>query len=166
MKTLLIITLLLTIYSSPPKTVQNQSEPLNVNLYSDDTKQVSRGKIEPLDMVVTAYHESECGKSPDHPEYGITFSGEPVREWYTVAAAPMFAIGTVLFIPHFADKPNNGIFVVKDRGKSIVDKFSHPSRPELEGLPCVDVYMSNLDEVEKFGGKRLEVYVLKEGEVN
>lgn len=37
------------------------------------------------DCTVTWYTESTCGKSPDHPAYGITYSGLPVAEHLTCA---------------------------------------------------------------------------------
>ena len=37
------------------------------------------------DCTVTWYTESTCGKSPDHPAYGITYSGLPVVEHLTCA---------------------------------------------------------------------------------
>lgn len=40
------------------------------------------------DCTVTWYTESTCGKSPDHPAYGITYSGLPVVEHLTCAVDP------------------------------------------------------------------------------
>lgn len=40
------------------------------------------------DCTVTWYTEATCGKSPDHPAYGITASGEPVEEGVTCAVDP------------------------------------------------------------------------------
>jgi len=37
---------------------------------------------------VTWYTEDTCGKSPDHPAYGITASGLPVEEGVTCAVDP------------------------------------------------------------------------------
>lgn len=37
---------------------------------------------------VTWYTEDTCGKTPDHPAYGITASGEPVEEGVTCAVDP------------------------------------------------------------------------------
>lgn len=37
------------------------------------------------DCTVTWYTEDTCGKSPDHPAYGITYSGLPVTEHLTCA---------------------------------------------------------------------------------
>lgn len=51
----------------------------------------------------TAGAES-TGKSPGHPQYGITYSGVKVKRdlYSTVAADPsVFPIGTILFIPNY-----------------------------------------------------------------
>lgn len=40
------------------------------------------------DCTVTWYTEATCGKSPDHPAYGITASGAPVEEGVTCAVDP------------------------------------------------------------------------------
>jgi len=40
------------------------------------------------DCTVTWYTEDTCGKSPDHPAYGITASGLPVEEGVTCAVDP------------------------------------------------------------------------------
>lgn len=40
------------------------------------------------ECTVTWYTEATCGKSPDHPAYGITASGLPVEEGVTCAVDP------------------------------------------------------------------------------
>jgi 3D (Asp-Asp-Asp) domain-containing protein len=101
-------------------------------------------------MNVSAYtlREQECGKSEDDANYGITASGEQVKEWYTVAAPKSIPFGTKLYIPYFANSPNKGIFVVQDRGGAI--KEGH-----------LDIYMRNLQDALNFGRRYLEVYVIK-----
>src|SRR5690606_32313382 len=99
-------------------------------------------------MRVTAYTEYECGKEPDHPEFGITASGNRVEKWFTVAAGPELPFGTVVYIPYFKDCENNGIFVVEDRGGAIRRN-------------CIDVYIPDQKMVDEFGCKWLDVYVVK-----
>jgi 3D (Asp-Asp-Asp) domain-containing protein len=82
-----------------------------------------------------------CGKST-----GITASGAKATAWYTLAAGNGYKIGTVIYIPAFADKPNGGWFIVQDRGGAI-------SNSKL------DVYMSSHSEALQFGRKTLECYV-------
>ena len=100
---------------------------------------------------VTAYtlREEECGKTPDHPEYGITVSGKYVTEWQTIAGPKSIPFGTKVYIPFFKDKPNEGWFVVEDRGDAITEGH-------------FDVYMEDLSEALNFGRRKLEVYILAE----
>lgn len=82
-----------------------------------------------------------CGKTN-----GITASGAKASSWYTIAAGKGYKLGTVIYIPAFANKPNKGWFVVQDRGGAI-------SNSKL------DVYMGSHSEALQFGRKTLECYV-------
>lgn len=88
------------------------------------------------------------GKSPDHPSYGITYSGVKVkRDLYSTIAADktVFPIGTILFIPGY------GFGVVADTGGAIKGNK-------------LDLYYDTVQEVyEKWGKKKVEVYVIKKG---
>jgi 3D (Asp-Asp-Asp) domain-containing protein len=117
-----------------------------------ETPKTSRGGDRPKKMTMraTAYDLSyeSCGKLPSHPEYGITASGEPVREWYTCASGPEIPFGTQVYIPEFAGYPNKGWFVVQDRGSAVK-------------RGCIDIYMADGDTCRDFGVKWLDVYVLE-----
>ncbi len=82
-----------------------------------------------------------CGKTN-----GITASGAPASAWYTVAAGSAYPMGTVIYIPYFADEPNGGWFVVQDRGGAI-------SSSKL------DIFMNTHSEALQFGRRDLECYV-------
>lgn len=82
-----------------------------------------------------------CGKTN-----GITASGAKASAWYTVAAGKGYKMGTVIYIPALADKPNGGWFVVQDRGGAI-------SNSKL------DVYMNSHSEALQYGRRYLEAYV-------
>lgn len=111
---------------------------------------VSRGSADVRKMRVTAYDLSveSCGKLPSHPEYGITASGKPVKEWDTVAAGPELPFGTKVYIPYFRDYPNKGLFIVQDRGGAIKRN-------------CIDVYMVGGNACREFGVKQLDVWILE-----
>ncbi len=94
----------------------------------------------------SAYTASTCGKSPSSPTYGITSSGEKATSWYTVAAGSAYPIGTVIYIPYFANKANGGWFVVQDRGGAISNNK-------------IDVYMDTYTECQIFGRRNLECYI-------
>lgn len=82
-----------------------------------------------------------CGKTN-----GITSSGNIAKEWYTLAAGKSYPIGTVIYIPALADKPNGGWFVVEDRGGAISDNK-------------IDVYMGSHSQAIIFGRRNLECYI-------
>lgn len=77
---------------------------------------------------------------------GITSSGAKAKEWYTVAAGSGYPIGTVIYIPALADKPNGGWFVVEDRGGAISNNR-------------IDVYMGTHSAAINFGRRNLECYI-------
>lgn len=95
----------------------------------------------------TAGYES-TGKTPDHPAYGITYSGVKVRRdlYSTIAADPdVFPIGTILYIPGY------GYGVVADTGSAIDGKE-------------IDLYYPTVEAVyKKWGKKKVEVYIIKKG---
>jgi 3D (Asp-Asp-Asp) domain-containing protein len=96
----------------------------------------------------TAGFES-TGKRPDHPQYGITYSGVKVRrDLYSTIAADknIFPLGTVLYIPNY------GYGVVADTGSAIKGNK-------------IDLYFETVEDVYQLWGKQnLEVYVIKKGD--
>lgn len=85
------------------------------------------------------------GKTPEHPEYGITASGEPVKEDYTISADwTVLPLGTVVFIEGI------GVRVVEDKGGAIKD-FR------------IDSYEPNLETALKNGRHMAGVYVINWG---
>ena len=82
-----------------------------------------------------------CGKTN-----GVTSSGNIAKEWYTVAAGSGYPIGTVIYIPALADKPNGGWFVVEDRGGAISNNK-------------IDIYMGSHSQAIIFGRRNLECYI-------
>lgn len=94
----------------------------------------------------SAYTASTCGKSPSDSSYGRTASGAMASSWYTVAAGSGYPIGTIIYIPYFANKANGGWFVVQDRGGAISNNR-------------IDIYMDTLSECQMFGRRNLECYV-------
>ncbi|CDQ21303.1 3D domain-containing protein [Halobacillus karajensis] len=95
----------------------------------------------------TAGYES-TGKTPEHPAYGVTFSGVNVkRDLYSTIAADldMFPLGTILFIPGY------GYGVVADIGGAIKGNK-------------LDLYFPTVNDVyQQWGKQTLDVYVVQEG---
>lgn len=102
-------------------------------------------------VVATGYTAGveSTGKTPDHPSYGITYSGVRVkRDLYSTIAADLnvFPIGTILFIPGY------GYGVVADTGSAIKGHR-------------IDLYYETVDDVYKhWGKKKVNVYVVQRGD--
>lgn len=114
-------------------------------------KSIDLSKYPKKTVVATGYtagYES-TGKNPDHPDFGITYSGVKVkRDIFSTVAADLsvFPIGTILFIPNY------GYGVVADKGGAINGNE-------------VDLYYETVDEVYNEWGKRtLEVYIVEMGD--
>ena len=94
----------------------------------------------------SAYTASTCGKAPGSKGYGITASGARATGWCTVAAGKGYPLGTIIYIPYFANKPNGGWFIVQDRGGAIANNK-------------LDVYMNTYNECISFGRRNLQCYI-------
>ena len=116
------------------------------NLDSDLSKYTA------VEVTATGYFagKESTGKNPDHPTYGITYSGIKVKRddkaLSTIAAdTKVFPLGTVLFIPGY------GYGVVADTGSAIKGKK-------------IDLYFDTKDQVYKeWGKKTVKVFVVKKG---
>jgi 3D (Asp-Asp-Asp) domain-containing protein len=93
---------------------------------------------------VTAYTagEESTGKSPGDTGYGITASGETVRENYTLACPPSLPFGQRLEIEGVGER------VCTDRGGSI-----------KEGR--LDIYIPKLKDALAFGRQQLKVRIME-----
>jgi 3D (Asp-Asp-Asp) domain-containing protein len=94
---------------------------------------------------VTAYTagEESTGKQLGDAGYGITASGEHVREGVTIACPPSMAFGTRLEIEGIGER------VCTDRGGAI-----------KEGR--LDIYIAELEEARQFGRQWLNVRIIEE----
>lgn len=105
---------------------------------------------EEVEVVATGYYAGveSTGKSPGHPQYGITYSGVKVRRdlFSTVAADPgVFPIGTILHIPGY------GYGVVADTGSAIKGKK-------------IDLYFDTKQQVfDEWGKRKVKVRVIRKG---
>jgi 3D (Asp-Asp-Asp) domain-containing protein len=91
------------------------------------------------------------GKTQDHPQYGITFSGVQVtRDLYSTIAADLdiYPIGTVMYIPDY------GYGVVADKGSAITGEK-------------IDLYYETVEDVfSEWGKKELDIYIVEMGDGN
>lgn len=106
-------------------------------------------KVKVVATGYTAGYES-TGKRPNHPQYGITYSGVKVRRdkdsISTIAAdLKIFPIGTILYIPGY------GYGIVADKGSAIKGNK-------------IDLYFKTTKQVFKeWGKKEVEVQVIRKG---
>lgn len=91
----------------------------------------------------TAGPES-TGKTPDHPEYGITATGTEVTPGQTIAADwNVLPPGTKVYIEGIGER------IVEDSGGAVKGKH-------------VDVYIPSVEEANKRGVSYAKVYILEE----
>lgn len=102
-------------------------------------------------VVATGYTAGveSTGKTQNHPQYGITYSGVKVkRDLYSTIAADLnvYPIGTILYIPSY------GYGVVADKGSAIQGNK-------------IDLYYETVDDVfNQWGKRQLDVYVIQMGD--
>jgi uncharacterized protein YabE (DUF348 family)/3D (Asp-Asp-Asp) domain-containing protein len=112
----------------------------------EETEDIDVSEIEEatkVEIVATAYTEGEEGVN------NTTASGTTTYAYHTIAADSSIPFGTRVYIPYFKEGPNNGIFVVEDRGSDITGKR-------------IDIYFDTIEEVYNFGRKELTIYILPE----
>lgn len=97
------------------------------------------------DVVLTAYHAGyeSTGKTEEHPQYGITFSGTKVQEGRTVAVDPsVIPLGWWVYIEGY------GFRRAEDKGSGVKGKH-------------IDIYFEDGDYAREFGKKRgYTVYII------
>jgi 3D (Asp-Asp-Asp) domain-containing protein len=108
-------------------------------------------QLEAVEVMATGYTAGieSTGKTPKHPQYGITYSGVKVRKSLvsTIAAdTKVFPLGTVLYIPGY------GYGIVADTGSAIKGNK-------------IDLFFWSKKEVyANWGKKKVKVYILKKGD--
>ncbi|MFS1511654.1 3D domain-containing protein [Chengkuizengella sp. SCS-71B] len=139
---------------------KSEKELQNANIKSDKlshsveilSENQMRNQYQAVEVVATGYYAGveSTGKTPDHPEYGITYSGVKVRRMpdsvSTIAAdLNLFPLGTVLYIPGY------GYGIVADIGSAIKGNV-------------IDLYFNSKEDVYKlWGKKKLDVFIIEEG---
>ena len=134
-------------FFSAVETAISSEEQIEAPLTLEELDWSQYEKVNVLATGYTAGYES-TGKSPGHPQYGITYSGVKVtRDLYSTIAADtrVFPIGTILFIPGY------GYGVVADIGGAIKGNK-------------IDLYYETVQDVfQQWGKKQTDVYIVKRG---
>ncbi len=102
-------------------------------------------------MRATAYDLSfqSCGKYPDHPEYGITYSGTQARPGVVAVDPRVVKLGSKLYIESMDRMPDYGFAKAEDTGSAIKGNR-------------VDLFIENRTQALRYGVRTVKVYVLEE----
>lgn len=107
----------------------------------------SRGQVtrfvRALKMVATAYDATyeSCGKHPDHPYYGITYSGLRVRPGIVAVDPKVIPLGTYLYVEGYGEA------LAADIGGAIKGNR-------------IDLYFESPKDVARYGKRTVKVYIL------
>ncbi|EGL84162.1 3D domain-containing protein, partial [Caldalkalibacillus thermarum TA2.A1] len=140
-----------SIFSQPVQAAENEGEQDFIRTLQVIEAQVDFSQFPSKTVLATGYTAGveSTGKTPGHPQYGITYSGVKVRRdvFSTIAADPdVFPLGTILYIPGY------GYGVVADTGSAIKGNK-------------IDLYFATVEDVYQLWGKRqVDVYVIQKGE--
>lgn len=106
-----------------------------------------------LDMIGTAYTLSyeECGKTPDHPAYGITYSGEKVRHGIVAVDTDVIPLLTNLYIESTDGYRDYGFSLAADIGTGVDGNI-------------IDMYAETYEQACDWGMRPVKVYILAEEE--
>jgi uncharacterized protein YabE (DUF348 family) len=119
------------------------------------THTTARGEVvrykKVLDMKVTAYTASfkDTGKNPDHPEFGITYTGIRAKRGIIAVDPKVIPLGTKVYVEIAGNTPDYGYALAADTGGAIKGNI-------------IDVYLDSQEEVDRWGVKRCKVYILAE----
>ncbi len=104
-----------------------------------------------LDMKATAYTASfkDTGKAPGHPQFGICATGMKARKGVIAVDPKVIPLYTKMYVEILGDTPDYGFCVAGDVGGAIKGNK-------------IDLYYDSQDYVDKFGVKKVRVYILNE----
>ena len=103
-----------------------------------------------IEMRATAYTSSyeDTGKHPDHPEFGICYTGMKAREGIIAVDPKVIPLYTRVYVEVIGGT-DYGFAIAGDIGSAIKGKL-------------IDVYLDTKEAVKKWGTKKVRVYILNE----
>ncbi|HHW32250.1 MAG TPA: DUF348 domain-containing protein [Clostridiaceae bacterium] len=104
-----------------------------------------------LNMRATAYTSSfeDTGKNPDHPQFGITYTGIKAKKGVIAVDPKVIPLGTKVYVEVAGSTPDYGYAVAADIGGAIKGDL-------------IDLYFEDVETVRSWGIKRVKVYILEE----
>lgn len=115
----------------------------------------SRGELvrykKVIEMRATAYTSSyeDTGKHPDHPEFGICYTGLKAREGIIAVDPKVIPLYTRVYVEVIGSEPDYGFAIAGDIGSAVKGNL-------------IDVYLDTREAVKKWGVKKVRVYILNE----
>jgi uncharacterized protein YabE (DUF348 family) len=104
-----------------------------------------------IEMEATAYTASyeDTGKNPDHPEFGICYTGMKAREGVIAVDPKVIPLYTRVYVDVVGSSKDYGFAIAGDIGSGVKGKQ-------------VDLYLDTKEAVSKWGRKKVKVYIMKE----
>ncbi len=104
-----------------------------------------------LEMNATAYTSSfeDTGKHPDHPEFGICYTGRKAREGIIAVDPKIIPLNTKVYVEIVGSTPDYGFAIAGDIGSAIKGNL-------------IDLYFDSEEAVARWGKKKVKVYILNE----
>lgn len=102
-----------------------------------------------LNMRATAYTSSfkDTGKTPDHPQFGITYTGIKAKKGVVAVDPKVIPLGSKLYVEVAGSTPDYGYAVAADIGGAVKGNI-------------IDLYFEDQETVDNWGVKRVKVYIL------
>jgi len=102
-----------------------------------------------LTMKATAYTSSyeDTGKTPDHPHFGITYTGIKAKKGVIAVDPKVIPLGTRVYVEVPGSAPDYGYAVAADIGGAVKGNI-------------IDVYLEDVKSVQSWGVKTVKVYIL------
>lgn len=102
-----------------------------------------------LDMRATSYTASfkDTGKHPDHPQFGITYTGVRAKKGIIAVDPKVIPLGTKVYVEVAGNTPDYGYAVAADTGGAIKGNL-------------IDLYFDDQQTVDNWGVKKVKVYIL------
>lgn len=102
-----------------------------------------------MNMRATAYTASfkDTGKHPDHPQFGITYTGIRAKRGIIAVDPKVIPLGTKVYVEGVGDVPDYGFALAADIGGAIKGDL-------------IDIYLDDQETVDAWGCKNVRVYIL------
>ncbi|HHV95336.1 MAG TPA: DUF348 domain-containing protein [Clostridiaceae bacterium] len=102
-----------------------------------------------LNMRATAYTSSykDTGKTPDHPHFGITYTGMKAKRGVIAVDPRVIPLGTRVYVECLGNTPDYGYAIAADIGSAVKGDL-------------IDVYVDTQQEADSWGIKKVRVYIL------